>query len=86
MTELWLATPDSSSSSLSRALAGSPYLTNLRVLKYGFSDDHNRGPSHSTCVVPFGNTTAEQVLGVLKVCPRLEELYLYAENVDAAAL
>ncbi|MBN9122084.1 MAG: WGR domain-containing protein [Planctomycetes bacterium] len=56
-------------------LAGSPYLTNLRVLKYGFSDDHPRGPSHSTMVSPFGSKAAE-LLDVLKNCPRLEELYL----------
>jgi len=51
-------------------------LTNLRVLKYGFSDNHDRGPSHSTMIDPFGSTTVEQVLGLLKNCPRLEELYL----------
>jgi uncharacterized protein (TIGR02996 family) len=60
------------------ALAGSPYLTNLRVLKYGFSDDHERGPSHSTMVSPFGSSAAE-MLDVLKNCPRLEELYLNTE-------
>jgi uncharacterized protein (TIGR02996 family) len=51
-------------------------LGNLRVLKYGFSDDHKGGPSHSTMVDPFGGTTAEQFLDFLKKCPRLEELYL----------
>jgi uncharacterized protein (TIGR02996 family) len=56
-------------------LAGSPHLTNLRVLKYGFSDDHPRGPSHSTMVSPFGSK-AEEFLDVLSKCPRLEELYL----------
>jgi uncharacterized protein (TIGR02996 family) len=56
-------------------VADSPVLTNLRVFKYGFSDDHPRGPSHSTQVDPFGGT-AEHVLTVLKKCPRLDELYL----------
>ena len=59
------------------ALAGSPYLTNLRVLKYGFSDDHKDGPSYSTMLNPF-DSSAEELLGVLKKCPRLEELYLNA--------
>ena len=57
-------------------LAESPYLTNLRVLKYGFSDDHDGGPSHSTMVRPFEDCTADALLAVLKNCPRLEELYL----------
>ena len=60
------------------ALAGSPYLTNLRVLKYGFSDDHKDGPSHSTMLNPFRSNSAE-LLDVLATCPRLEELYLNTE-------
>jgi uncharacterized protein (TIGR02996 family) len=65
-------------------LAASPYLSNLRVLKYGFSDDHPRGPSHSTMVHPFGSKAAD-FLDVLSKCPRLEELYLNTElhPVDA---
>jgi len=59
-------------------LAASPYLTNLRVLKYGFSDDHPRGPSHSTMVSPFGSKAAD-FLGLLSKCPRLEELSLNTE-------
>ncbi len=71
------------------ALAESTHLSNLRVLKYGFSDDHDRGPSHSTMVNPFGGSTAEQILSVLKTCPRLEELHLNTavssiENLFAA--
>ena len=58
-----------------RPLAGAPYLTNLRVLKYGFSDDHKDGPSHSTMVHPFGMSAAN-LLDALKNFPRLEELYL----------
>jgi hypothetical protein len=57
-------------------VAGSSVLANLRAFKYGFSDDHENGPSHSTMVDPFGSSTAEQVLDLLKKCPRLEELYL----------
>lgn len=57
------------------ALAGSPHLTNLRVLKYGFSDDHKDGPSYSTMLNPF-RSEATEMLDVLKACPRLEELYL----------
>lgn len=60
------------------ALNTSPYLTNLRVLKYGYSDDHPRGPSHSTMISAFHSDPA-QLLDLLKVCPRLEELYLNAD-------
>jgi uncharacterized protein (TIGR02996 family) len=59
-------------------LTGSSYLTNLRVLKYGFSDDHKDGPSHSTMLSPFASSAAE-MLALLKTCPRLEELYLNTE-------
>jgi uncharacterized protein (TIGR02996 family) len=72
--------------SLLPPLGGAETLGNLRVLKYGFSDDHERGPSHSTMIDPFGNTTAERVLAVLKACPRLEELYLNASVAGAAKL
>jgi uncharacterized protein (TIGR02996 family) len=67
------------------ALAGSPYLKNLRVLKYGFSDD---GPelAHSTMVEPFGANTAQYFLDVLKNCPRLEELYLNVDFTQAEQL
>jgi hypothetical protein len=60
------------------ALAGSPHLANLRVLKYGFSDDHKDGPSHSTMVNPF-ESSAARFLDLLGNCPRLEELYLNTE-------
>jgi uncharacterized protein (TIGR02996 family) len=66
-------------------LSQSPYLTNLRVLKYGFSDDHLEGPAHSTMVDPFHSGAAE-VLEALKNCPRLEELYLNTDLRDSAAL
>jgi uncharacterized protein (TIGR02996 family) len=56
-------------------LAESKYLTNLRVLKYGFSDDGER-LAHSTMVRPFDDSTAELMIDLLKNCPRLEELYL----------
>jgi hypothetical protein len=71
-------------------LSESPYLKNLRVLKYGFSDDHESGPSHSTMVDPFGHNTGvsptEQILELLKKCPRLEELYLNTGLRDVDAL
>jgi uncharacterized protein (TIGR02996 family) len=56
-------------------LVASPYLTNLRVFKVGFSDsaDHI---GHSTMVDPFGGCNAQQVIELLGKCPRLEELYL----------
>jgi uncharacterized protein (TIGR02996 family) len=54
-------------------LLKSPYLSNLRVLKLGFSDDP---PRHSTMVDPFGGCNAQQVIDLFKKCPRLEELYL----------
>jgi uncharacterized protein (TIGR02996 family) len=66
-------------------LSRSPYLTNLRVLKYGFSDDHDRGPAHSTMVHPFHSSAAE-LLDVLKNCPRLEDLYLNTDLRDVDAL
>jgi uncharacterized protein (TIGR02996 family) len=57
-------------------VAASPHLTNLRVLKYGFSDDDGENLAHSTMVSPFGDTTSEAVHALLENCPRLEELYL----------
>jgi uncharacterized protein (TIGR02996 family) len=56
-------------------LLASSYLTNLRVLKIGFSDTGER-IGHSTMVDPFGNCDAPQVIELLQKCPRLEELYL----------
>jgi uncharacterized protein (TIGR02996 family) len=58
-------------------LAGSPHLTNLRVLKYGFSDDGDR-LAYSTMVNPFASKAAT-LLKLLEKCPRLEELYLNTE-------
>jgi uncharacterized protein (TIGR02996 family) len=62
-------------------LLESPYLTNLRVLKLGFSDSSDGGDriGHSTMVDPFGGCAAQQVIELLKKCPRLEELYLNTE-------
>lgn len=56
-------------------LVASPYLTNLRALRLGFSD---AGPQlgHSTMVGTFNATTAQQVIDLLARCPRVEELYL----------
>lgn len=70
--------PISDGSNLLAPLAKSPFVKNLRVLKYGFSDDHEDGPSHSTMVQPFANK-AKNLLKVLENNPRLEELYLNTE-------
>jgi uncharacterized protein (TIGR02996 family) len=59
-----------------RYLAEPPGLTNLRTLKFGFSDDHPRGPSHTTMWDPFEHATVALLLDVLAKTPRLEELYL----------
>jgi uncharacterized protein (TIGR02996 family) len=56
-------------------LLASPYLGNLRAFKVGFSDSGER-IGHSTMVIPFGNCTAQQVIGLLQKCPRLGELHL----------
>ncbi|HEY1191114.1 MAG TPA: TIGR02996 domain-containing protein [Gemmata sp.] len=58
-----------------RPFIASRYLTNLRALKFGFSDDPSN-LCHSTMVSPFETLTAQQVLDLLTKCPRLEELYL----------
>ncbi len=56
-------------------LLESPYLTNLRGFKLGFSDEGER-IGHSTMVAPFEECDAQQVIELLRKCPRLEELYL----------
>lgn len=56
-------------------LLASPHLTNLRAFKLGFSDFAER-LGHSTMVGPFNNCKAQQVIDLLKKCPRMEELYL----------
>jgi uncharacterized protein (TIGR02996 family) len=56
-------------------LLESPYLTNLRVFKMGFSDTPDR-IAYSTCIILFQGCTTDQVLELLAKCPRLEELYL----------
>ena len=49
-------------------LLESPYLTNLRVFKLGFSDAPDQ-IAHSTMVSPFEDCTAEQVIELLGKCP-----------------
>lgn len=68
-------------------LTESPYLTNLRVFRIGFSDDRER-LAHSTMTNPFGGLSALQVENLLTQCPRLEELYLntHIDNPDALFL
>jgi uncharacterized protein (TIGR02996 family) len=56
-------------------LLESPYLSNLRVFKLGFSDTGDR-IGHSTMVVPFEDCNAAQMIELLQKGPRLEELYL----------
>jgi uncharacterized protein (TIGR02996 family) len=56
-------------------LIESQYLANLRVFKLGYSDTAEP-LSHSTMVRPFENCNAEQIIELLRNCPRLEELYL----------
>jgi uncharacterized protein (TIGR02996 family) len=58
-----------------RPLLQSPYLTNLRVFKLGFSDNRDH-IGHSTMVDPFGTCTIEQIIKLLEKCPHLEALYL----------
>jgi uncharacterized protein (TIGR02996 family) len=62
-------------------LLASPYLTNLRVFKLGFSDSKDQ-LGHSTMVGPFGNCNAQQVIQLLQKCPHLEELYLNTHLQD----
>ncbi|MFO0841797.1 MAG: WGR domain-containing protein [Gemmataceae bacterium] len=57
------------------SLLASPYLTNLRAFRLGFSDSGER-VGHSTMVGPFNDCTVGQILELLQKCPRLEELYL----------
>jgi hypothetical protein len=56
-------------------LLGSPYLSNLRAFKFGFSDT-GHPPGHSTMISLFQDCNAEQVIELLRKCSRLEELYL----------
>jgi uncharacterized protein (TIGR02996 family) len=62
-------------------LLESPYLTNLRVLKLGFSDSEDE-IGYSTMVDPFGDCNVQQVIDFLEKCPRLEELYLNTDLRD----
>jgi uncharacterized protein (TIGR02996 family) len=64
-----------SESTILPTLLESPYLTNLRVCKVGFSDTSHR-IGHSTMVSTFQNCGAQQIMELLHKCPRLEELYL----------
>src|SRR5262249_15645641 len=56
-------------------LLQSPYLTNLRVSKLGFSDSGDR-MGHSTMIATFNDCNAQEVIELMQKCPRLEELYL----------
>jgi uncharacterized protein (TIGR02996 family) len=66
-------------------LLESPYLTNLRAFKLGFSDA-GEPPQHSTMILTFEGCTAQQVLQLLQKCPRLEELYLNTSLADVERL
>jgi uncharacterized protein (TIGR02996 family) len=66
-------------------LLESPYLTNLRVFKLGFSDTGDQ-IGHSTMIDPFGDCDAQQVIQLLKKCPRLEELYLNTDLLGIQSL
>lgn len=57
-------------------LTESPNLSNLRILKLGFSDNQL---AHSTQTCPFEKCTVAQILDLMKKCPRLEELYINNE-------
>src|SRR5262249_14067626 len=67
------------------SLVESPYLGNLRVFKFGFSDLGEQ-LGHSTMVRPFGSPTAGQVIALLERAPRLEELYLNTTINDVEQL
>jgi uncharacterized protein (TIGR02996 family) len=56
-------------------LLESDYLSNLRVFKLGFSHNDER-LGYSTMTQPFDDCNAQQVIDLLKKCPRLDELYL----------
>jgi uncharacterized protein (TIGR02996 family) len=66
-------------------LLASPYLGNLHVFKFGFSDSPDL-IGHSTMVGPslFGDCSVQQVIDLLAKYPRLEELYLNTDpgNID----
>jgi uncharacterized protein (TIGR02996 family) len=62
-------------------LLESPYVTNLRVFKLGFSDSEDQ-IGYSTMVHPFGDCNVQQVIDFLEKCPRLEELYLNTDLRD----
>jgi uncharacterized protein (TIGR02996 family) len=66
-------------------LLGSPYLTNLRAFKLGFSDTGDR-IGHSTMVTPFEYCNVQQIIDLLQKCPRLEELYLNTSLHDIERL
>jgi hypothetical protein len=66
-------------------LLESPYLTNLRDFKLGFSDGADQ-IAYSTQVSPFEDCNAFQVMELLQKAPRLEELYLNATLAGIADL
>ena len=63
----------------------SPYLTNLRAFRLGFSDTGDP-LTHSTMISAFEDTTAKQVVQLLEKNPRLEELYLNTNTTKPEAL
>ncbi len=71
----------SSAATILPPLLASPYLSNLRVFKLGFSDSTDL-IGHSTMVEPFEGFNAQQVMELLQKWPRLEELYLNAHLPD----
>jgi uncharacterized protein (TIGR02996 family) len=62
-----------------RPLTRSPYLSNVRVLQVGESVDETDTYFNSV-------TSGEAVVSIVKLMPRLEELYVFAQNVDVDQL
>jgi hypothetical protein len=66
-------------------LLESPWLTNLRALKVGFSDSGER-LGHSTMVHPFEDLDTDQVIQLLQKGPRLDVLYINTNLSDIGRL
>jgi uncharacterized protein (TIGR02996 family) len=66
-------------------LLASPYLTNLRRLKVGYSDAEDP-LVHSTMMNMFEGYNAQLIIDLLAKCPHLEELYLNAHFNDIEKL
>ena len=56
-------------------LIASPYLSNLRAFKLGYSDSADQ-INHTTMCMPFESCTVDDLIAFIGRCPRLEELYL----------